>query len=64
MVFAVILSVLLVVIILVLMFFTCFCTRTPVEHYRMCAKLPSMPLGFLADLKLSYRHATLKPTGW
>jgi len=27
----------------------------------MCSKLPSMPRGYLADIKLSFHHATLKP---
>lgn len=64
MIFVVLLSVLIIVVILVLIYSTCFYSRRPVEHYRLCAKLPSMPLGFLADLKLSYRHAMLRPKGW
>ncbi|VVC32803.1 Hypothetical protein CINCED_3A011220 [Cinara cedri] len=45
----------------ILLFIKCFCVRRSEEHYRMCAKLPSMPRGYIADLKLGFRHATLNP---
>lgn len=57
------LSIVLISIILIFLFSMCFCVRRPVEHYQLCAKLPSMPRGYLADFKLSFRHATLKPKG-
>lgn len=57
------LSIVLILIILILLFSMCFCVRRPVEYYRLCAKLPSMPRGYLADFKLSFRHAMLKPKG-
>lgn len=58
------LSIVLVIVVLLLAFSKCFCVRRSAEHYRMCAKLPSMPRGYMADLKLGFRHATLKPRGW
>nr|QQL12335.1 cytochrome P450 CYP4CJ5 [Aphis craccivora] len=54
------LSLLLVFIILILIFTTCFCARRPKEHYRLCAKLPSMQRGYLTDLKFSLQLSTLK----
>ncbi|XP_029345487.1 cytochrome P450 4C1 isoform X1 [Acyrthosiphon pisum] len=56
-----ILSLFLIFIILILIFTTCFCARKSKEHYRLCAKLPSMPRGYLTDLKLSHKLSTLKP---
>ncbi|KAF0749299.1 cytochrome P450 4C1-like [Aphis craccivora] len=53
-------SLLLVFIILILIFTTCFCARRPKEHYRLCAKLPSMQRGYLTDLKFSLQLSTLK----
>lgn len=59
-----ILSIVLIFFILILLFLMCFYVRRPVEHNQLYAKLPSMPHGYLADLKLCFRHATLKPKGW
>ncbi|KAL5235096.1 hypothetical protein ACI65C_002506 [Semiaphis heraclei] len=55
------LSLFLIFMILILIFSTCFYARKSKEHNRMCAKLPSMPQGYLTDLKLSYKLSTLKP---
>ncbi|XP_022180150.1 cytochrome P450 4C1-like [Myzus persicae] len=56
-----ILSVLLIFLILIFIFTTCFCSRKSKEHYRMCAKLPSMPRGWLTDFKFSHKLSSLKP---
>lgn len=58
------LGIVLVFIVLLLVFAKCFCVRRSAEHYRMCAKIPSIPRGYIADLKLGLRHATLKSKGW
>ncbi|XP_015368249.1 PREDICTED: cytochrome P450 4C1-like [Diuraphis noxia] len=55
------LSSFLIFIILILIFSKCFYTRRSKEHYRMCAKLPSMPQGYLTHLRLTHKLSTLKP---
>ncbi|XP_050425339.1 cytochrome P450 4C1-like [Adelges cooleyi] len=50
------------VVVLLLAFSMCFRAQRPAEYRRMSSKLPSLPRGYLAELKLSLHHATLKST--
>lgn len=50
-------------IVLFLVYSFIFKVQKPIEHYRMCAKLPSMQRGYLADFKLTLQLAMLRPKG-
>lgn len=64
MTFFLLLGLLSILITLILLFITCFWYGITEEHYRMCKNLPSMPRGYLNDLKFSLQLSTLRSKGW